>query len=166
MDFYVLPDPTAREGTFRVNNQPRATVDVATLVGNDFPGKREPIATVKTGDQTGLQRANVNVAGQSGRYLVMAYTSTGGRANGNGENGSSDAGNGSGGGARTRGDYKDFKDFKDFKDTPAPASASEGEPLDITEITVVGPPPTNITTELPPTPPLFPPNPPPIVTNF
>jgi hypothetical protein len=157
LDFYVMPDPTSREGYFRASNQQRSSADVASMVGNDFPGKREPIATVKTGDQTGLQRANVNVAGQSGRYLAVVYTSTGG---GTGPT----ADNSKGGAPRTR--SSDFKDFKDFKDTPAAASdnAPAGEPLDISEIVVFGPPPgTTVTNPLPPnTPPLFPPiNPPP-----
>ncbi len=154
LDFYVIPDPTAAEGFFRANNQPRATVDVPKLIGNDFPGDREPIGSVKTGEQTGLQRANVNVSGITGRYLAVVYTSTGG-------------GNGSGSGKDTvsnrpsRRNNTDFKDFsaRDFKDTPALANAGAGEPLDISEITVFGPPPgTTTVTNLPPsTPPLFPP---------
>lgn len=154
LDFYVIPDPTANEGFFRAANQPRGSAEVSKLIGNDFPGDREPIASVKTGDQTGLQRANVNVSGVNGRYLAVVYTPTGGGLDKN-------SGSGGGGSTRSRADYKDFKDFsvRDFKDTPAPASAGAGEPLDISEITVFGPPPGSTPpNNLPPaTPPLFPP---------
>ena len=144
LDFFLTPDPNAHTSIVRRNpSYSGQTAQVPEVSSSETTADQNPIATVQSDGRPGLQRATVGLSAQTGRYLVVAFTPAGG-----------------GGGSRTpesrraSSDGKDFKDtvadYKDFKDMPA--SATEGDPFSISEVTAFGPPGGSITTipQLPP----------------
>ncbi len=151
LDFYLKPDANAHTSIVRRNpSYSGQTAQVPEVSSDEAPANGDAVATIQSDGRAGLRRATVGLEGQTGRYLVVVFTPSGRR----GEPA-----------PRATSDYKDFKDtavadYKDFKDMPA--TASEGEPLSISEVTAFGPPPTSITTipQLPPVDTTFPFGPP------
>ncbi len=143
LDFYLSPDPDSHTNIVRRNpSYSGQTAQVPEVSSDDVPASREPVATIQSTGGAGLRRVTVGFAGHTGRFLTVVFTPAGGAESSTPPT------------RRATSDGKDFKDtaadYKDFKDMPA--SASESEPLSISEVTAFGPPSTSITTipQLPP----------------
>lgn len=143
LEFYLKPDPNANTAIVRRNpSYSGITAQVPQVSSVEVPadGNGKPIATIQSDGSPGLRRATVGLDGQTGRYLVVVFTPSGGGSTPPQTRDYKDAR-----------DYKDFKDVRDFKDMP-PAGTGSSEPLSISEVTAFGPPGAPITAipQLPP----------------
>ena len=144
MDFYLTPDPNAHTSIVRRNpSYSGQTAQVPEVSSSETTADRNPVATVQSDGRAGLQRVTVGISGETGRFLAVTFTPSGGNGSRPPER-------------RGSGDYKDFKDrvadykdFKDYKDAPAAASDEDplsDSPLSVSELAAFGPPPSSITT--------------------
>ena len=145
MDFYLTPDPNAHTSIVRRNpSYSGQTAQVPEVSSSETTADRNPIATYQSDGRPGLQRVTVGMSGETGRFLAVTFTPSGGNGSRPPER-------------RGSGDYKDFKDraadykdFKDYKDAPAAASDDDGflsdSPLSVSELGAFGPPSSSITT--------------------
>ena len=145
LDFYLTPDPNTHTSIVRRNpSYSGQTAQIPEVSSEEIPADRTPVGSLESDGRPGLHRATVGLSGQTGRYLVVAFTPM-----------ASSVPPG-----RDFKDYKDrvadYKDFKDYKDTPV-ASADEGEPgigdpLSLAELAAFGRPSsgTSVLPQLPP----------------
>ena len=139
---YLVQDPERRIGyTSKGPGKRPSARTIEDVVTTSFPGELKPVLAVDTGAQPGLNRVGANVNGQSGRYLVMMFHSSGPLPVG----------------PQGSPDFKDFKDSADFKDVDGGRSVSEApvgdQPLQIAEITGYGNVPPGATLDTPLLPP-------------
>ena len=142
MDFYLTPDPNAHTSIVRRNpSYSGQTTQVPEVSSSETSVNQNPIATVQSDGRPGLQRVTVGMSGETGRYLAVIFTPSGGGGSRPPER-------------RATGDYKDFKDqgsdYKDYKDAPTSAAAEDGflsdSPLSVSELAAFGPAPSSIAT--------------------